>query len=151
MDLKIAPREDGHDLFLRRIWPEANVEIGKYRVMYGYRLRSGYIDEDFVELDICCGRDRNAYNEMQNIVLTIMNYNGPENPYKDMPPYSRVKPYWNDAEFVHEMKRLYNVALAAGYDKVEIQEDPAREVVETAESDMDVINTFINKENKGAQ
>ncbi len=55
----------------RYVW-QNGIEIGKYRVLFGYRLRAGYIGRYSYELDICCGALSKHYEDMLLKIVTIM-------------------------------------------------------------------------------
>jgi hypothetical protein len=87
------------------------LEIQKYQVMFGYRLRAGYLpdmEESGSELDICCGANELAYNMMFDMVTNIMlaNVKSKLDPFTNIPRFSKIKPYWKDAEFLIKMNNL---------------------------------------------
>lgn len=85
-----------------------SIEIFKFRVMFGYRLRAGYTGYMSSELDICCGAQPKAYEEIFTKVVAIMISNGPENVFKNIPIMSKIKPYYNDNQFLDTIEELYS-------------------------------------------
>lgn len=102
---KSVPDNNEHGITHRYLFNN-NIEIGKYRVMFGYRLRAGDVDSDCCDLDICCGAEEHHYKEMEHKIMTIM-ASQPEDPFKGIPSFSKVKPYFNDEEFCNIINKLY--------------------------------------------
>jgi len=92
---------------------DLEIFLGKFRVMFGYRLRGGYLGECYCELDICCGSESEIYDSMLNKVKEIIKYNVSQNkePFKNIPTYSKIKPYFKDEEFLSKINDLYNQAF----------------------------------------
>jgi hypothetical protein len=92
--------------------------LGKYRVIFGYRLQVGFVDMlnnkcSFIEKNICCGSQRADYELLQNRIMEIIGNNPPDDPLKGIPSESRIKPYFNDPEFckllnIEPLKRNQN-------------------------------------------
>ena len=97
----------GHGLTNRVVSDCGRVEIGVFRVMYGYRVRAGYVDSLGCELDWCAGADMKDLWYLFNVALSILSQrdSGPAC-FDGIPRFSQVKPYYNDAEFVAELVRL---------------------------------------------
>jgi hypothetical protein len=114
MKLQPSPPLDdfGTDWYLS---DDKKVYILKWQVMFGYRIRAGYVRTlyGFCQLDICCGDSEEAYDIMLEKIKTIIEHNGPENPFKDIPRFSDIKPYFNDANFVNTIDELYQRAIQA--------------------------------------
>lgn len=85
-----------------------NIEIFRYRVMFGYRLRAGFIGRLSSELDICCGAQDLHYNDLLTKIATIIINNPVSNPFKNIPMISKIKPYFNDDEFLDIIEGLYS-------------------------------------------
>lgn len=101
MIFKAGPDTREHGLTNRLISDCGRVEIGVYRVMYGYRVRAGYVDSLRAELDWCAGAYLTDLWCLFNMALAILSQrdSGPEC-FKGIPRHSQVKPYYKDAEFV---------------------------------------------------
>ena len=85
-----------------------SIFISKYRVMFGYRLHAGFIDTmgSYFELDICCGIEPENYSNLFNKIVSIISKNGSEDPFKDIPKWSDIKPYMNDLSFIKIIEDL---------------------------------------------
>lgn len=97
---------------MTNIYQMGEIEIGKFRVMFGWRLRAGFIGNDAVELDICCGDKAEAYDDMLKKVCAIIQYNvgKSKDPFYGIPSYSKIKPYFNDIVFCQKINDIYNDA-----------------------------------------
>ncbi len=94
-----------------------NIELGKYKVMFGYRLRAGFIGNQWYELDICCGAQTKLYDDLFHKVCTIIQWNIEEahGPFRGIPSMSRIKPYDKDDEFLDVIDELYTKATVRHY------------------------------------
>jgi hypothetical protein len=84
--------------------------LAKYRVVFGYRLRGGFMEDahEGSEFDICCGADEVAYVGLLRMVISIIerNVEAGKDPFDGIPQYSRIKPYFNDLNFIRHMATL---------------------------------------------
>lgn len=87
---------------------DKTIFISKYRVMFGYRLHAGFIDtmDSYFELDICCGIESEDYSNLFNKIVSIISKNGSEDPFKNIPNCSNIKPYMNDLSFIKIIEDL---------------------------------------------
>lgn len=106
--MKFEKTEDGEYLTERYLF-QGN-EIGKYRVMFGYRLRAGKVGNDWYELDICCGASKKLYDDLFNKIKAIMewNYSKGFNIFLNIPTMSYIKPYDKDDDFLDKIEKLYS-------------------------------------------
>lgn len=82
------------------------IEIGVYRVLFGYRVRAGYIDNGYYHLDYCCGAGPEWINRVYGIILTVMDERDESNAFDGF-PQQQVKPIENDHEcFVNLAKMM---------------------------------------------
>ena len=76
--------------------------IGRYRVMYGYRVRGGYIGDCACEFDVCCGTSE----ALMQVVQTKYEKKVRENLEAKRPTAdglmscSLIKPIHNDPDFM---------------------------------------------------
>src|SRR5688572_28895435 len=85
-----------------------NLWVGKLKMLFGYRLRAGYLNNNLCcELDICCGPLKKFYDELHHKVLLIINNNPLHQPFRNIPPSSKIKPYYNDIDFCNCIDDLY--------------------------------------------
>jgi hypothetical protein len=99
--------------------------IGRYRVMFGYRIRGGKIGDMVFGFDICCGRSEELLNcvhekysklmrseELLNCVhekyskLMRKNLKSGKSYYEGLRSYSEVKPIHNDLEYMKWLSEL---------------------------------------------
>ena len=90
-----------------------DIIISKYRVLYGYRLRAGFIEYPCCELDIWCGAKKEDYDTMDEKIRSIIVHNIKNNkdPFQDIPRFSIIKPYFNDEKFLAKIEKLYLASL----------------------------------------
>lgn len=93
--LKAAPDRQ-EDLFFNII-SDGKVEMGIHRVMYGYRIRAGYVDEQWLHWDWCCGSNNFLVSLTYGIARTLLT-EGVD--FRDVPSHSRVKPWNKDEAFM---------------------------------------------------
>lgn len=101
---------DEPEEILDRLYGYRDIKVGRARVIYGYRLRAGYIDDGtWYDLDICCGDKDEVYNEMFEKVCTIVKYNFEHElpPFSGIPSHSHIKPYPKDPQFCETIDKLY--------------------------------------------
>ena len=103
--------EDIPDDMMDFVYRRDEILVGRYRVIYGYRLRAGYEGEPTFDLDICCGASLSNFLEMLEKVTAIIDYNISKklSPFNGIPKFSKVKPYPNDMEFCNRIGSLYNI------------------------------------------
>ena len=93
MDFQSAP-DDNNNLLTHRM-TSGRVEIGVYRVIFGYRVRAGYIGNGYVHIDYCCGADQEWIRRVYAAVLTILSARDEANAFKGF-PVQTVKPMSED-------------------------------------------------------
>jgi hypothetical protein len=86
---------------------ELGIEWGFYQVLFGIRFRAGWIGNGFTEIDWCCGTSET------NMIIALTAFentlkNKGEDVFLHLLPYSNIKPFHNDPEF---MKFIMNAAL----------------------------------------
>lgn len=84
-----------NQIYARYIDKEHNVEVGIHMVIYGWRIRAGYIGSDFCNLDYCCGNNPNMVVMMLSIVKSILEKHNCD--FKVFPRQDR-KPMLNDMD-----------------------------------------------------
>ncbi len=101
--------EDDHNnkLFCRRVSEGGTVEIGVYRVMYGYRVRAGFIGTLSCILDWCAGGNWIEVESLYTMCLHILESRTEDQScFSGIPSHSTVKPYRNDHEFLRTVAAL---------------------------------------------
>ncbi len=86
------------------------IEICKYPVLFGYRLRAGYTETinslGFYEIDICCGQSKEMFDILFNKIVSIIKNNPKDDVFKGIPVFSKIKPYYNDQDFLTKIENL---------------------------------------------
>lgn len=103
MKFNSAP-DDLHNtmLFHRKVSENGLVEMGVYRVMFGWRVRAGFVDDiGFCVLDWCGGGNWTDVERLYSLCFAILS-DREENRqcFDDLPPVSMVKPFYLDLDFV---------------------------------------------------
>ena len=82
--------------------------IGKYNVMFGSRVRGGYLDVDWCDFDVCCGTNTVLMDKVIEIYKAKIEKNISENkePNTDLITMSQIKPIFNDPEYMQWLVML---------------------------------------------
>ena len=51
--MKFIPAEDTEDIYQRLVSEDGKIEMGIYPVIFGYRVRAGYVGSMICQLDWC--------------------------------------------------------------------------------------------------
>jgi len=98
--------EDMPHLTNRKV--SGTIELGVYRVLFGYRVRAGYIGNGYCDIDYCCGDDPVMISRVYSAVLTILSNRDEIYAFKDF-PIQNSKPMVNDRVcFVNLLKMMKN-------------------------------------------
>lgn len=100
--------DDLHNkLFCRRVSSNVLIEIGVYRVLYGYRVRAGFVGALSCSLDWCAGANWSQVESLYTMCLAVLSSREEDrNCFDGIPPHSIVKPYFNDPEFLKDVALL---------------------------------------------
>lgn len=84
------------------------VFVGLYKVMFGWRVRAGYCRDTYLcELDWCAGANWNDVERLYSLAVAILSKKEENHScFKDMPPFSNIKPFFNDAQFTYEVCKM---------------------------------------------
>lgn len=103
--MKFISAEDNEEinLYQRMVSDCGKVEIGIYPVMFGYRVRAGFVNDVAFFVDWCAGDDQTQIELLYAILKNIL-----ESGYdlRKLPPVSKIKPFYNDAEFLKLIESL---------------------------------------------
>ena len=82
--------------------------IGKYNVMYGTRVRGGYLNWGCCDFDVCCGTNTVLMDKVIEIYKAKIEKNISENkePRTDLRVLSEIKPIFNDIEYMQWLVKL---------------------------------------------
>lgn len=97
---------DDHNFSEAWYLDDKKIIIGKYHVLFGYRIRAGYEGQLCYEIDYCCGADPGHYVLLLSKVKEIIMNNPKEDRFKGLPEFSKIKPYFKDEEFLETIKTL---------------------------------------------
>ena len=100
--IKFIPAEDS-EVYQRLVSEDGKIEMGIYPVMYGYRVRAGYVGKMVCELDWCGGDDQSQLELLYSICKNILESKGN---FDNIPIRSDIKPFYKDAKFVEEINSL---------------------------------------------
>lgn len=93
----LKPVPDNHQNQMFNIISDNKIEMGIHRVMYGYRIRAGYVGDGWVSWDWCCGSNNFLVSLTYGIARTLLT-EGVN--FRDVPSHSRVKPWNKDEAFM---------------------------------------------------
>lgn len=107
MILRPAPDHIRNQLFNRLVSENDLIEMGTYRVMYGHRVRSGFVGSPGVELDWCGGGNWADVERLYSLMYAVLT-RIPETQecFDNVPHWSTVKPFFLDLEFVGKVMNL---------------------------------------------
>lgn len=89
------------------------VEMGVHVVMFGYRIRAGYVGDWYVPIDYCCGDKQSDIEEIYSMVLHILKNQETIN-FEAFPTF-HTKPILNDKECISRLR-----AMSEGMEKIKI-------------------------------
>lgn len=93
----LKPIPDRHTDLLFNIVSDGKIEMGIHRVMYGYRIRAGYVGEGWVNWDWCCGDNSFLVSLTYGVARTLLT-EGVD--FQEVPSHSKVKPWNKDEAFM---------------------------------------------------
>lgn len=101
MKFKPAPEDACTMMFNRLVSENELVEIGCFRVGYGWRVRAGFVGDPCVFLDWCAGANWKDVERLYSLCFAVLS-NREENRecFNGLPPYSKIKPFFLDLDFV---------------------------------------------------
>ena len=96
-----------NQLYHRRVSQTNLIEIGVYPVLFGYRVRAGFVGAYATELDWCAGNCWLRVQSLYAIVLGILSScEESAAAFEGIPLQSKLKPYFHDLEFVTTLASL---------------------------------------------
>lgn len=98
--MKLNPAEDSEYLYCRLQSEDGKIEMGVYPVMFGYRVRAGYVDSGYYNLDWCCGANQGLVEWVYAALKTILENRDTSNPFEGLLIASNIKPLYLDIEFM---------------------------------------------------
>jgi hypothetical protein len=107
--MKLTPAEDDDRTMMthRLISENQLIEMGVYRVAYGWRVRAGFVNAACCELDWCGGGIWKDVERLYSLCYAVLEKrNESRSAFLGLPSSSRVKPFYLDLEFVHLVGNL---------------------------------------------
>lgn len=118
-----APDHDENNIYQRLVSEDGKIEMGIHPVMFGYRVRASFVGDGGCYLDWCGGDNQAQVELLYSIAKNILENKGS---FKGLPSCSRIKPFYNDSEFVDYINGLVTKPLEIvkltplGIDKVKL-------------------------------
>ena len=103
-----AQDDNENNLYQRLVSEDGNIEMGIYLVMFGYRVRAGFVGNGIYELDWCGGDEQTQLELLYSIMKNILEARGN---FRYVPPSSVIKPFFNDHDFVYRINELVSKPL----------------------------------------
>jgi hypothetical protein len=95
--IKLIKAMSTENFVCRLVSDDGKIEMGIYPVIFGFRVRAGYVGDLGCNIDWCCGADHRmllfAYNACKKLLEEKGNFGG-------IPPISEIKPYFKDSDFM---------------------------------------------------
>lgn len=108
--MKLNPAPDDHYatmLFHRQVSENGLVEMGVYRVAYGWRVRAGFVGDMGCVLDWCGGGNWKDVERLYSICYAILlGKEANRQCFDDLPHYSTIKPFFLDHDFTKTVVEL---------------------------------------------
>lgn len=86
-----------NSLYHRHISQDGRIELGIHPVIFGYRVRAGFINSGMYELDWCGGDKQSDIELLFTVAKRILT---DRTDFKGIPAHSKIKPFYKDSEFV---------------------------------------------------
>lgn len=104
MKLIPAPNDNLNMILHRLVSENELVEMGVYKVIYGWRVRAGFVGEPTVNLDWCAGGNWSDVERLYSLCSAVLS-NREENRkcFDGLPSHSLVKPFYLDLDFVKKI------------------------------------------------
>jgi hypothetical protein len=123
MKLLHSPNDPKTMMFHRLESENGLVEMGVYRVAYGWRVRAGFTGKNFCELDWCGGGNWKDVERLYSLCCAILsNRKESSDCFEDIPPHSTIKPFHLDLKFVQIIGNLagdFNLIVLNGQEFIE--------------------------------
>ena len=95
--MKFESVPDNENYYQRLVSEDGKIEMGVHPVVFGYRVRAGFTNRDWVEMDWCGGDDQGQVELLYSIAKNILESKGN---FSGVPMNSNIKPFYNDPQFV---------------------------------------------------
>ena len=98
--MKFVKAKDNEDLFFRHVSDDGKLEIGIWRVLFGFRIRCGFVGEGYCCLEYCCGDSEDLVAKMFHTLKVAVEKVNPQTPvdFDEAFPVQSKKPIFLDPE-----------------------------------------------------
>jgi len=82
--------------------------IGRYKVIFGWRIRGGYLHDDGCAFDVCCGTSETLLQLVETLYTAkiLKNEELKISPFINLKAYSEIKPIHNDVKYISWLSEL---------------------------------------------
>lgn len=94
--------DTGGNLELRFVSDDGAIEMGAYRVLFGYRIRACRVGTQEIALDWCCAADPMLAVFTHSIMKKLLE----ADKFKALPGFSMVKPWILDKDFIDKVQAV---------------------------------------------
>jgi hypothetical protein len=101
--MKHAEDCNENQIYQRLVSEDGKIEMGIHPVIFGYRVRAGFVGDCGVNLDWCGGDDHKQIEILYSVAKNILEH---KNSFHGVPTHSKIKPFYKDEEFVKEIMSL---------------------------------------------
>lgn len=103
-----APNDPVQTGIIDRVVSETGlVEVGVYPVLFGYRIRAGYVGDPMCIIDWCCGdSSKMLHSHYVALLLILRRREESGGCFHGIPRTSAIKPCWKDKEFCNDLSRV---------------------------------------------
>lgn len=91
------------DLVYRRVSDDGKLELGIWPVLFGFRVRAGYVGRLVCEVGWCCGKEHAVLERAYNLCLHLLELGIP---FSEIIPHTAIKPVFSDPGFMLWVEKL---------------------------------------------
>jgi hypothetical protein len=102
MKWKSTENDEKNQIFDRKCSPDGKLFMGVYSVLFGARIRAGYVGSPVVLIDWCCGEQLPIVALTYHMLLQHVEAGGT---LEELPSVSTIKPWYNDGDFIAELEQ----------------------------------------------
>jgi len=105
-----APDDVKNGIYFRKVSENGLIEFGVWSVLFGFRVRAGFVDGDSYEIDWCGGSEQSSVEKIYSACESILSKREESrSAFDGIPTTSERKPYFNDQEFIKKVHGLGGV------------------------------------------
>lgn len=102
MKWKSTKDDAENQIYARKESPDGKMFIGTHPVLFGARIRAGYVGDPLVEIDWCCGDNLPLLSLTYHMLLNHMENGGT---FEELPSVSMIKPWYMDLKFIESLDK----------------------------------------------